>query len=88
MSKPVYAEQIFEIEAAKGDLSALEKLRKEGVPWDSFTYYSAIRNNNLDVVKWLFQNGCPAGILTTLYAKQENKTEIYQWLVENGCKEW
>lgn len=52
-------------------------------PWSTNTYNYAIRNNKLDVFKWLYQRGCPYDMKTINYIIHMTRYDFLEWILSN-----
>jgi alpha-L-arabinofuranosidase len=71
--------------AAKGDITALQKLREDGHPWNTYVCMAAAEQGHLEVLQYLRANNCPWDEWTTWVAAKNRHVEVFKWAIANRC---
>jgi len=78
------------VTAAKfGCIEIIKWLRQKGCPWDEYAFKYAIQNDQLNVVKWLYENKCPRHTWMCIdTAAEHGRLEILKWFRLINGEHW
>ena len=84
--KVKFDESVTEETAIFGRLEILKWLRSLNppCPWSDDLYWTALRNDHLEVIMWAFKNGCPADTQITDHLFTDHPIERLQWVIKKG----
>ena len=71
--------------AILNDLALLKCAVEKGNPLSKGVYWFAVKNRNMEMVKWLYEKRCPWDRKTTEIASHIGDVEILSFLIENRC---
>jgi hypothetical protein len=75
-----------DIAAEKGNLELLKIAHTVlGIPFGTETYWNAVENGHLHVLKWLHANGCKWDVQSCPCAALNGHVEVLTWLRALGC---
>lgn len=70
---------------AGGQLEALQWLRANGCPWDSFTCSAAAEGGHLALLQWARANACAWDAWTAACIAKGANSALLQWARDSGC---
>jgi hypothetical protein len=74
-----------EVAAARGQLDALKRARKNRCPWGEVTCQLAAKNGHFEVLKWAHTNGCPWDEGTCKAAAAGGHLDVLKWARKMNC---